>query len=96
MAADRQHFLLQKEDRTNSSAHWALGYNEFPTANLLSDPHSPLPLYHCAFDLHSELLRSNTANMFVSVVDTACVFQEGSLCFSVLFGCESANADAYH
>lgn len=42
--------------------------------NLLSDPHSPLPLYRCAFDPHSELLRSNKADMLVSVVHSACVF----------------------
>lgn len=42
---------MLKEDRTQSSAHWALGSNEFPTENLLSDPHSPLPLHHCAFVL---------------------------------------------
>lgn len=47
---------LLNKDGANSSAHWTLGSNEFPTENLLSDPHSPLPLYRSAFELHSEPL----------------------------------------
>lgn len=56
MAPERRRFSLMNKDGANSSAHWTLGSNEFPTENLLSDPHSPLPLYRCAFELHSEPL----------------------------------------
>lgn len=74
MTADREQFLLLKEDRTNSSTQRALGSNEFPTENLLSDPHSPLPLHHCAFDLRSEPLRSNTADAWLRLWWTLQVF----------------------
>lgn len=63
MTADRKQFSPLKADRANSSAHWAQGSNEFPTTYLLFDPHSPLRLQHCAFDLLSELLGSNAADI---------------------------------
>lgn len=46
-------------ERTNSSAHRALGSNEFSKENH-SDPHCLLSLHHGAFDLHSEAPGSKT------------------------------------